>query len=65
MFKDNDPSFKVVVTIDIVPAGVPVPHIIDHKIMPVAHVVVDCTALDVGIAFADRGMERPRRGRRA
>lgn len=59
MIHDKYANFKVVVTVDIIPEGMPTPQIIDFKNPPIAHVVINATAVDEGVLFTDIDMALP------
>ncbi|MCX8985128.1 hypothetical protein NLN93_20395 [Citrobacter portucalensis] len=59
MFDETNPKFKVVIHVEIIPDGMPVPEIPKTKSPTVAQLSMDCLANKIGVAFGEIGIAVP------
>lgn len=59
MFDEKNPKFKIVINVELIPDGMPVPEISKTKSPTVAHLSLDCIANKIGVAFGEIGMAIP------
>lgn len=59
MFDAKNPKFKIVINVEIIPDGMPVPEISKTQSPTVAHLSLECVANTTGVAFGEIGMAIP------